>query len=206
MRHERLAAGAGQEEKLDRLVHHNVAGEIDHGSVGDEGRVQRRECVILEACMSGQRCLDDFRVHAALGQVDGNHTLRKPVRRREAALEAAIHEDQAVAILQSTGIRRQLCRRNRRGRELKGDLGQRRQVGESPILMARRRHAELAEARDGGVANAPQPRRIAPAQFFLELPELREVQTLFGRQYRHWVFNPSSRLVFLDFVRTTFLV
>src|SRR5262249_50864701 len=81
------------------------------------------------------------------------------------------------------GVQRKWTRGHRAFGELQGNSRQGCQIRETPILIPRRGQAELAEARNRGVANPPQPRQIALR--FFELRELIEVQVLFRRQSGH---------------------
>src|SRR5438045_4402175 len=75
--------------------------------------------------------------------------------------------------------------------ELEGNLGQRSHVCELPVLVARRRKAQLREALHGRLADAVDTRTAIRRQSLLEIDKVRQVDVLFFLHVNHDEIVPS---------------
>ena len=146
---------------VNRDVHHLAFWHVDHDAVGDERRIHRRKAGVLICGELPHPFGDKLRsLFDRVGQRGHGHIDRQFVKCRERALEAAVHKYQSMPLRiaddECADIRwRKLQRSGLHGLEFA--LGDRRNAGKVPVLIARRRKAQCGETIEGAAAKIAQP-------------------------------------------------
>ena len=152
LRRARARTRLAHEQQVDRLRDLDLARDVQHRTVVEEGGVHRRERLRLVRGHLAEVLLDEERqlVEGTLQRHEG-HSLGQPGGARERRIVAAVHEHERVPVRRAERERRELRRRHivRRGREeVELALGDRRHRGEVPVLVLRGRETQRLEPRD----------------------------------------------------------
>ena len=157
----RLSRRGGDEQEMDRLLHHRAGGQMDEGAVLDEGGVERGERVPLVARMAAQLTPHQLRPIGERGrQAADVGAARGFSQRGELRPVAAVDEDELDrAVSQRPAAN--LGQRPPRG-WLESKLGERSQARVLPVFVLRGGQTELVEPGEGGLAqrlDRPIPER-----------------------------------------------
>ena len=148
--------GVAHKEQVNRTRDFDVPGDVHHGAVVDERRVERGEAVRVKRRDLPEVLLDEARqLVVRLGQRHDAHAVRERAASGQCNVMTAIHEHQRMPVGARKVERRELLLRHRPGGLAeRGEAGVRcgRRGGEVPILVPRRGKAECLEPRDRGQA------------------------------------------------------
>src|SRR5438094_2525144 len=157
---------------------------MDERAVLKERRVERSESVLFGADVTAQMLFRKCRVgNKRRGKAAGFHTRWQRANRGELLHKMSVHEDQPCAgefgereLTQGLGSDSVRARIEDR---LEGQLRDRRDVREAPVLVLHRRKAEFGKAREARLAEREDPRRVPARGWRNEFVKLRQMRVGF---------------------------
>ena len=179
LRRPRARARVAHEQQVDRPRDLDLAADVQHRAVVEEAVLSA-----VNVCPSNVATLPRYcstsSGSASYARLSGTSVTPSgsPAARR-AGVEAAVHEHQRVPVRRAEGERcelRGLHAMRRRREQVELPLGDRRDGGEVPVLVLRRREAERLEPGDGRQPQRPRPigrGRAVRRRDALELPQVR---------------------------------
>ena len=158
------------EQQMDRRLQALARGHINKAAVLEEGRVERRKRVVFTLGVVRQMLLDQPRIaRQRRGQAADDDARRLRPGRRQFRRVMAVDEHQPAGGQPAesepgNGFRRQAVARDLED-GFEGQLGNRRDVREPPVLLLERGKAQFGKARDARLAQREDPRRLLGLRF-----------------------------------------
>ena len=181
------------ENEVNRFLHDGAFRDLDVASVGEEGRVERDERVVLVLRVPREVLLDAPRIAPQdLGEGGDPHALRERTQIREAGRELPVHEHEASRLQDAEQEGFEPLRHDAIGptqdRGLEWHAKEGREVREPPVLVLLGGETHGLEAGDGFLTDRTEPRRAREVR--LRRGEFRDPGLLRVQRHGHVRHRP----------------